>query len=158
MGSPRESMSSTAIPPCHGAARVTYWTGNIFLGDRRQYCALSGEHSCYYPNRIFFCPVCGDVWAREVWQFEFPYSPRPHLPSWVSESSPCEAHGGGLLLPDTLGDPSSYSPQLLRRESLVLIRQTERIPPQAALQHLPSPEPQAQRLVSARQKFPPQTP
>lgn len=140
-------------PHC-GNAVVQYWEAGTLVGSRTQYCAgyspTEGEHrSAFWPHTAYFCPKCGEIWGRETLNYQFQYSPIPDA-SWVIETRRCAAHGDGQFLVGKDAHLTSCSPDLLRREYLVL---TQGIPTQATVQHQPPTELQTQRLVSARNKF-----
>lgn len=108
-----------------GNATVLYFEGDQLQGSREVYCcgyaSSSGERvSAYWPNTAYFCPHCGEIWGRAIFNHHFQYSPIPSSP-WVIESRRCVQHGDGLFLSgyDTRDFPSC-SLELLRREALIL--------------------------------------
>lgn len=109
-------------------ATVMYFEGNRLAGTRETYCcgyAPSSDKrvSAYWPNTAYFCPVCGEIWGRAVYDHHFQYRPIPQTP-WAIESRRCVEHGDGLLL-SGYGEESlpSCSRELLAREALILILQ-----------------------------------
>ncbi len=108
-----------------GVSRVIYRSSGGTIGEREQYsCGYRGEdgqaHSGYWPNTAYFCPRCGEVWAREVLQHEFEYEPTPSG-LWVVEIRRCEEHGDGALL---VGKSLEYcDAALLRRELNILLKE-----------------------------------
>lgn len=108
-----------------GNASILYFEGSSFVGKRESYCcgyakADGSRHSAYWPNTAFFCPVCGEIWGRAVYDFSFEYSPLVSSP-WTIESRRCPSHGDGYFL-SGLGESSlpSCSLELLKREALLL--------------------------------------
>lgn len=143
--------------PHDGKALVTYLEHGVLVGTREMYCCgyspTSGKSiSAYWPHTAMFCPVCGEIWGRVIYNYQFQYLPTPTLSPWVIEIRRCLTHGDGQFLVGLDDHLLSCSPDLLRREYLVL-EQTAGLPAQAAVQHPPSPEPKSQRLVSARERF-----
>lgn len=116
-------MSSPSSPD--GNATVSYFEGSQFLGTREVYCcgyaSTDGKrHSAYWPHTAYFCPHCGEVWARAVYDHHFAYSPIPAA-SWVVESRRCPSHGDGYLLSGCNSlQLSTCSRELLAREALLL--------------------------------------
>lgn len=84
-------------------ARITWLDarGQVLGTAGSVYCAgWSGEGSRdegYWPSRVYVCPHCADIWARELWQHP-PGSGREDLPQWKVISRACTEHGGGELL------------------------------------------------------------
>ena len=110
-----------------GNATILYFDRDQFVGERSLYCCgyatASGErHSAYWPNTAYFCPHCGEIWGRAVYDFKFQYSPyiRDNAP-WVIESRRCPSHGDGYFL-SGLGEESLpfCSRGLLKREAPLL--------------------------------------
>lgn len=110
-----------------GNATILYFDRDQFVGERSLYCCgyatASGErHSAYWPNTAYFCPHCGEIWGRAVYDFKFQYSPyiRDNAP-WVIESRRCPSHGDGYFL-SGLGEESLpfCSLGLLKREAHLL--------------------------------------
>lgn len=114
-------------PSVDGNATILYFDRDQFVGERSLYCCgyatASGErHSAYWPNTAYFCPHCGEIWGRAVYDFKFQYSPyiRDNAP-WVIESRRCPSHGDGYFL-SGLGEESLpfCSLGLLKREAHLL--------------------------------------
>lgn len=107
-----------------GSATVFYSDQGIPVGERRVYCcgaSDSGEtFSAYWPNTAYFCPACGEIWGRAVYDFEFEYSPRVVGRPWVVESRRCVKHGDGTFLAGQLLE--GCSSELLTRELLALLQ------------------------------------
>lgn len=106
---------------------IHYLERSQFIGSRESYCcgvSIAGQsHSGYWPHTAYFCPICGEIWAREVYQHGEDYTPIPQSP-WVVESRRCVSHGDGTLLTGIpLGD---CSPELLQRELNALLVNAER--------------------------------
>lgn len=102
-----------------GTATVHYLEHDRPVGTRRAYCCGNGDHSALWPNIAYFCPTCGTLWAREVFEFHFSYSPRCQLP-WVIQTRRCAGCGDGLLL--IAKDLEPCSPDLLARELHLLLK------------------------------------
>lgn len=108
-----------------GKATIHYLEGTTLVGSREVYCCGTsigrGErHSAFYPNTAYFCPHCGEIWGRAVYDFQFQYSPIPTA-FWVTESRRCPAHGDGYLLVGlTDAELLLCSTPLLAREALLL--------------------------------------
>lgn len=119
-------MSTTTSPELlSGNSRVDYFdSNNRHLGHRDQYsCGYSTgktSHSAYWPNTAYFCPECGDIWAREIFTHKFNYQPLV-TNRYVVESRPCADHGDGQLL---VGKPlEGVSHAILLRElTLITLR------------------------------------
>lgn len=110
--------------PYHGNSTIQYFEGSRFIGERLSYCCGAREadgisFSAFWPHTAYFCPYCGEVWGREIYQHHFEYSPRPPE-SWVVEKRPCPRHGDGQFL-SGLSEFEHCSDDLLRREVLVLL-------------------------------------
>lgn len=108
-----------------GNATVHYFEGNQFVGSRLAYCcgyATSSDerHSAYWPCTAYFCPHCGEIWGRAVYDFSFTYSPIPSA-LWVIENRRCPSHGDGYFLTG-LGEASlsACTSGLLKREAHLL--------------------------------------
>jgi hypothetical protein len=106
-----------------GDAFVQYFEHGTYVGSRRIYCCgasyLGESFSAYWPHTAYFCPVCGDLWGREVLQPEFDYAPRVSG-AWVIEKRACAEHGDGQFLCGKLLDNADHD--LLTRELLALIQ------------------------------------
>ena len=101
-----------------GPATIHYLDGDQYLGCREVYCCGYNEsNSAYWPNSAFFCPSCGELWARAIFDFSFDYRPIPRA-AWKVDSRYCVKCGDGTLLEDSL---SGASPELLTRELLALL-------------------------------------
>ena len=108
-----------------GTAVVHYLEGNSIVGTREVYCcgyasSDGSRHSASWPNTAYFCPVCGEIWGRAVYDYHFQYSPvTPH--NWVVESRRCAKHGDGLFLSGYGEEHLPFcSRELLAREALIL--------------------------------------
>ena len=107
-----------------GLAHVYYYEGSRSVGSRDMYCCGAQEagesFSAYWPHTAYFCPVCGEIWGREVLVFQFDYAPHVQS-SWVVETRRCAKHGDGTFLVDKPLD--SCSVDLLKREFLALTKE-----------------------------------
>ena len=111
-----------------GTSLAQFFEHEQFVGEILQYsCGVQsaggGSHSGYWPHRAYFCPVCGELWGREILTHHFTYRPLPSE-EWVVVTSPCAEHGGGEFL--SL-HPSIEQANLaiLTRELLVLLQRYE---------------------------------
>ena len=110
--------------PLSGNSLVQFFEQGQFVGELTQYsCGYqSGDgesHSAYWPHRAYFCPVCGEIWGREVYTHQFQYRPIPPG-EWVVETRNCVEHGDGQLLAKR-GELDFVSKELLTREVLALL-------------------------------------
>ncbi len=120
-------MIAEPAPKPTGMATVRYFEGTTFVGSREQYCcgySSPGDpkiRSGYWPHTAYFCPMCGEIWGREVLDPNYPYFPTPQI-QWVIETRRCASHGDGLFLSGSRSDSelSTCSLELLRREALLL--------------------------------------
>lgn len=101
-----------------GEGQVLYYENSHIVGTRQVAVGAvspsSGVfNSSFLPNTAYFCPICGEVWAREIYTFKFAYRPIPKH-SWVVEQRACPEHGDGYLLVGK--DLDSCSIDILRRE------------------------------------------
>jgi hypothetical protein len=101
-----------------GTTTVQFFEGNSFVGSRRVYCCGYEGQSAYWPHTAYFCPVCGELWGRAIYQHEFDYKPIPQN-SWVIETRRCVKHGDGTFLQDSQIDHCDRA--ILTRELLALI-------------------------------------
>ena len=108
-----------------GNALVIYLENGAPIGTRLQYCcgyanSAGDRHSALWPHTAYFCPVCGEIWARVIYDYQFNYVPLVPV-SWSIESRRCASHGDGTLLTGYEGEHlRSCSPELLSREALIL--------------------------------------
>lgn len=84
-----------------------YYVGNQYLG-RADYpwIRTNGGRLAFLDSTAFFCPSCGEIWARRICK------PSPN--GWSVHTSPCQKHGGGSLL------RSSYEESSLSNSSIPL--------------------------------------
>jgi len=62
----------------NGNAQLYRFVGNALESSERVYCCgTPPERSAYYPNIAWFCGECGEIWRRDVYEFEFHYHPIP---------------------------------------------------------------------------------
>lgn len=110
-----------------GEATLRYFEYEQLVGEERRLCAShttgAGEtFSGCYPNTAYFCPVCGNIWGRAVYEFKFDYQPIP-AKLWTLEIRRCRNDGDGLFLTGhsdfMLNHTCSIS--LLRREAEILV-------------------------------------
>jgi len=113
-------MSTTDYPHA-GQAAVIYLEGSAFLGQRSAYCCGYEGQSAFWPNTAYFCPQCGEIWARTVLDFKFDYKPLPRG-SWVIEHRACVPCGDGQLLIGQESRLDACDEGLIRREFNVLIQ------------------------------------
>lgn len=114
---------NSGLKQMSGIANVLYYAQGSLVGTRRTYCCSASDSgttfSAYWPNTAYFCPHCGDIWGRSIYEFQFDYAPRVRVP-WVIESRNCLAHGDGtFLISVPLSDCDS---PLLTRELLALLQ------------------------------------
>ena len=102
-----------------GAASILYLDQDqSLLGRREVYCCGYNEsQSAYWPHTAFFCPSCGDLWARAIFSFNFEYRPIPQE-AWKVTARRCVKCGDGTLLDDQLDNADS---ELITREFLALL-------------------------------------
>ena len=100
-----------------GLITITYTVWGHHLGSVRHYAcgfAEGGEsYSAHWPSVAFFCPNCGDIWARGTVEHHFPYAPKVNTP-WTLETVFCALHGNGSLIPTQQLDHADEV--LLKRE------------------------------------------
>lgn len=106
-----------------GNATVQYFEGGSYVGEREIYCCgytptTGVSVSAYWPHTAYFCPICGEIWGRAIYQYRFTYSPIPKN-SWVVETRRCVKHGDGTFL--TAQPLENASHKLLIRELLALL-------------------------------------
>ena len=106
-----------------GNSTVLYLEGSSPVGEREVYCcgyapAPGISVSAHWPHTAYFCPVCGEIWGRAIYQHHFSYSPIPKN-SWVVETRRCVKHGDGTFLTGQSLEHTSY--KLLTRELLALL-------------------------------------
>ena len=110
-----------------GNAILQFFEREQYVGEKLVYChgaTLAGEpFSAAFPNLAFFCPECGSLWGRAIYQFQFHYSPRVRLLWAVVQRLCTECGDGSFSFKDSIADErlEHWSPELLRRELLVLI-------------------------------------
>jgi len=102
-----------------GSASIVYLDQDqSLLGRREVYCCgYTESHSAYWPHTAYFCPLCGELWARAIYSFSFEYRPIPQA-AWTVTLRPCVKCGDGTLLDEQL---EGASPELLTREFLALL-------------------------------------
>lgn len=108
-----------------GGAVIQCFDHSELVGSYSHYCCgfdnAGDKYSAWWPHIALFCPFCGELWGRRVYQYDFDYRPYgDHVP-WVVETEACAAHGGGQLVPNTL--VSIADEPLLRREFNLLMQQ-----------------------------------
>lgn len=105
-----------------GNATIQYFEGSRYTGSQRVYCcgaSAEGERfSAYWPHVAFFCPQCGELWGRAIYQREFDYRPRIAA-EWHVESKRCVRCGDGQFLAGLPLDGADTD--LLTRELLALM-------------------------------------
>ena len=114
----------TTSPDPSGNSTVLYFENSTLVGKRETYCCGYSNSretvSGYWPNTAFFCPTCGEIWARAVYDHHFQYQPAPQA-SWITEGRRCPQHGDGTFLSGYSDQHlSSCSTELLHREALIL--------------------------------------
>jgi len=107
--------------PHAGNAVINYFEAGGFVGSRRQYCCGYEGQSAFWPHTAYFCSVCGELWGRAIYAYEFDYAPVISA-RWTIEKRLCAEHGDGQFLVGYEGcHLDSCSPELLTRELLALI-------------------------------------
>lgn len=112
-----------------GGALVQCFDHSELVGSYSHYCCgfdnLGDSWSAWWPHIALFCPFCGELWGRRVYQYNFDYRPYGEdRQPWVVETEPCVHHGGGQLIPNTLVREADEL--LLRREFNLLMWQFEK--------------------------------
>ena len=107
--------------PHFGLAR--YLVGGKYVGTRQVYhapCSTgSDSRSGFWPHTAFICPVCGELWAREIQEHGAEYHPWV-ADNWRAELRACVQHGDGTLIPPTF--PLEFvSPELLAHDAFILL-------------------------------------
>lgn len=51
-------------------------------------CGYEGGHSAFWPHLAWFCPECGEIWRREVYDYHFTYRPIPPA-KWIVREDLC---------------------------------------------------------------------
>lgn len=103
-----------------------FWMKNspaLFIEGRRVIARVYQGPQALLVNYLYFCPICGDVWAR-MWH-EPHHSYDNKEPRWESLSIPCKHHGGGELIPSTWPIEFQYPLEILRHDAELLVRQKE---------------------------------
>ena len=112
-----------------GQAKAIYLESGRCVGERVlsiQPVQVGGTyHSAYLPSTAYFCPYCGEIWAREIISLPPNYKPIPKT-SWAVEHRACPEHGDGYLLVGKDLDNCSLS--LLKREVELLFLNRGGIP------------------------------
>lgn len=95
-----------------------FFLGNHLLGENKElHFHTNEERSAILFHRLYFCPVCGEVWLRRVWSPVASYT--RGSPEWQAVPRACSVHGDGTILRPT--EPLDHiSPEILRREILLL--------------------------------------
>jgi hypothetical protein len=105
-----------------GITTVQYFEKDQFIGERTLACgsvSVDGKSfSAYWPHIAYFCPSCGELWGREVYQHDFKYTPYVKS-SWAMEVRRCVECGDGTFLTERNLD--GCSKDLLTREFLALL-------------------------------------
>lgn len=105
-----------------GNATIQYFEGSRYVGSRQMYCCGAGAEgerfSAYWPHVAFFCPQCGELWGRAIYQREFDYHPRVTA-EWHVETKHCARCGDGQFLSGLPLDGADKD--LLTRELLALM-------------------------------------
>lgn len=108
-----------------GHAAASWYEKNRLIGVGREYlCGASQggvSFSAYWPHSAFFCPVCGEIWARKVFEYEFNYRPLSSSP-WTCLTKNCDKHGGPGLF--HLTDPKQIPSTCVEREFWRAIQST----------------------------------
>lgn len=66
-------------------------------------------------NLLYFCPICGDPWAR-LWHEPHPSYDNSPL-KWQAVEAPCRLHGGGFLIPPNWTLEFPYPLEILRHDA-----------------------------------------
>lgn len=116
-------MNDAITQQTDGIAYVEFFERDTYAGSRRVYCCGATEagvsFSAYWPHTAYFCPTCGELWGRAIYQYKFAYAPRIKG-HWTVEKRPCVGCGDGQFL---VGRESfdECSKELLTRELLALL-------------------------------------
>jgi len=74
-----------------GNATLSTFEGSRLVSTALVYCCgYEGGRSAFWPHRATFCPECGEVWRREVYDYHFDYEPIPSG-HWRIVSDECPA-------------------------------------------------------------------
>lgn len=107
-----------------GMATYLYFEDKQLIGQRTAhvagYKAPSGYHTSMAFHTAYFCPVCGEIWARVLFQPSFNYEHPEGPVLWSTETRRCAAHGDGYLLVGLESQLSHIEGRILRREALLL--------------------------------------
>ena len=108
-----------------GTALVHYFERDQPVGTRQMHCcgylSASGQRSSgYWPNTAYFCPCCGELWGRAIYDHQYDYQPFVAT-SWVIETRRCAEHGDGSFLSGYNAEHLPFcSHELLKREATIL--------------------------------------
>ena len=104
-----------------GVAEVQFFEHERYSGSLKHYCSgTDNERSGFWPHLAYVCPLCGELWCRAIYQFEFQYNPLPRA-NWKTREKYCPTCGDGFLLE---GRPlEEASEELLRRELQLYLTQ-----------------------------------
>jgi hypothetical protein len=77
----------TADTRTSGNATLSIFEGSRLVSSSEVYCCgYEGGRSAFWPHFATFCPECGEVWRREVYDYHFTYEPIPWGKWRVTES------------------------------------------------------------------------
>jgi hypothetical protein len=91
----------------------------LFIEGRRAIARIYQGPQAILINYAYLCPVCGEVWARMWHEPHASYDNSP--PHWEALVTPCERHGGGLLIPTTWPLEFPFPLELLRHDAELLV-------------------------------------
>jgi len=61
-----------------GNATLSTFEGDHLISAELVYCCgYEGGRSAFWPHRAWFCPECGTIWRRAVYEYHFSYTPIP---------------------------------------------------------------------------------
>jgi hypothetical protein len=103
-------------------AEAQYFEGRQYVGSRR---AAIPDVPDFWPSVAYFCPTCGELWGRMIYQFPEDYTTRSTV-AWMIERRRCVKHGDGqFLVGYDLHPLENFSSGLLKREAEVLLYTTK---------------------------------
>ena len=79
--------------------RQHIFVGGRLLGSRdvRPFQTNGGEFA-KFTSVVYVCPVCGEVWARTIFDLVPTHTPSDWNDQYVAALKPCYTHGAGYIL------------------------------------------------------------